>query len=178
MAATGVDSLLPMTLKPGGSSVTLSPWLIQTSSRPWPRSLVAILDTLEECRMAAGTDLGVAELAFARTFDLAAQLLRHGLHAVADAQNRYAELEHALRRAPVLGLVNRVRTARKDDAPGLEFADERLADIERVQLAIHLLFAHAAGNQLRDLRAEIEDEDLLVGHIGTSLYSQKRQRRP
>jgi hypothetical protein len=36
MAAIGVDSLLPMTLKPGGSSVTLSPWLIQTSSSPCP----------------------------------------------------------------------------------------------------------------------------------------------
>ncbi|EXI75358.1 MAG: hypothetical protein AW07_01259 [Candidatus Accumulibacter sp. SK-11] len=39
MAAIGVDSLLPMMLNPGGSSVTLSPWLIQTSSRPWPCSL-------------------------------------------------------------------------------------------------------------------------------------------
>jgi hypothetical protein len=30
----GVEALLPMILKPGGSAVTLSPWLIQTSSKP------------------------------------------------------------------------------------------------------------------------------------------------
>ena len=40
IAAIGQDSLLAMTLKPAGSSVTLSPWLIQTSSRPWPSALV------------------------------------------------------------------------------------------------------------------------------------------
>ncbi|EXI75357.1 MAG: hypothetical protein AW07_01258 [Candidatus Accumulibacter sp. SK-11] len=33
-----------------------------------------------------------------------------------------------------------------------------------MQFAIDLLLAHAAGNQLRHLRAEIEDEDLLMGH--------------
>ena len=30
------DSLLPMMPNPGGKPVTLSPWLIQTSSSPWP----------------------------------------------------------------------------------------------------------------------------------------------
>ena len=33
-----------------------------------------------------------------------------------------------------------------------------------MQFAINLLFAHAAGDQLGDLRAEIEDQDFLVGH--------------
>ena len=34
MPAIGVVALLAITLKPGGSAVTLSPWLIHTSSRP------------------------------------------------------------------------------------------------------------------------------------------------
>jgi hypothetical protein len=33
-----------------------------------------------------------------------------------------------------------------------------------MQFAIHLLLAHTAGDQLRDLGAEVEDEDFLVGH--------------
>jgi hypothetical protein len=35
-----------------------------------------------------------------------------------------------------------------------------------MQLAVHLLLAHAARDELGDLGAEIEDEDLLVGHVG------------
>jgi hypothetical protein len=47
---------------------------------------------------------------------------------------------------------------------GSKFADELWRDVVGMQLAIHLLLAHAAGDQLRDLRAEVEDEDFLVGH--------------
>jgi hypothetical protein len=33
-----------------------------------------------------------------------------------------------------------------------------------MQLAVNLLLADAAGNQLCDLRTEVEDQDSLVGH--------------
>ena len=36
MGQLGVDAI---SLKPGGSSVTLSPWLIQTLSMPWPSAV-------------------------------------------------------------------------------------------------------------------------------------------
>ena len=36
MAAIGHDSVDAISLKPSGISVTLSPWLIQTLSMPWP----------------------------------------------------------------------------------------------------------------------------------------------
>jgi hypothetical protein len=39
MPAIGTSPVEAITLKPGGSSVTRSPWLIQTSSRPWPSAL-------------------------------------------------------------------------------------------------------------------------------------------
>ena len=40
MPAIGQLSVLAISLKPGGSSVTLSPWLIQTLSMPWPSGVV------------------------------------------------------------------------------------------------------------------------------------------
>jgi len=50
-------------------------------------------------------------------------------------------------------------------APGadrIEFADEGFGNVVGVELAIDLLLAYAAGDQLRVLRPEIEDQDLLV----------------
>ena len=40
MPAMGHESVLAISLKPGGSSVTLSPWLIHTFSMPWPSGVV------------------------------------------------------------------------------------------------------------------------------------------
>jgi hypothetical protein len=126
--------------------------------------IAPVLDAVEQFRMAAGAHLGIAELALVRALDLAAELCRHGLHAVADAEHRHAELEHGLRRTPFLGLVHRIRAAGKDDAGRAEFAHEVVADVEGVQFAIHLLLAHAARYELGDLGTEIEDENLLVRH--------------
>jgi hypothetical protein len=125
-----------------------------------------VLDAVEQFRMPAGAHLGVTEFALVAAFDLTAELRRHGLHAVADAEHRHAQLEHDVGRLPFLGFIDRVGASGKDDALRLEFADELLADIEGMQFAIHLLLAHAAGNELRDLRTEIEDENLLVSHGG------------
>jgi hypothetical protein len=33
-----------------------------------------------------------------------------------------------------------------------------------MQFAVHLLLAHAASDQLRDLRAKVENQDFLMGH--------------
>lgn len=68
-----------------------------------------VLDVAEQRRVAARADLGITELPLARAFDLAAQLLCHGLHAIADAEHRHTEFKHALRRMPSLGLVDRIR---------------------------------------------------------------------
>ena len=40
MPAIGQLSVLAISLKPCGISVTLSPWLIQTFSMPWPSDVV------------------------------------------------------------------------------------------------------------------------------------------
>ena len=48
---------------------------------------------------------------------------------------------------------------------GREAADEVVGHVEGVDFAVHLLLAHAAGDELGDLGAEIEDQDFLV-HSG------------
>src|SRR5207302_9838406 len=113
-------------------------------------------------RVAAGAHLGIAELAHAPGLDPPAGLLRHGLHAVADAQNRNALLEHRLRRLAGLFLIGRQVAARKDDALGAEITDEGVADVVRVNLAVDLGFPDPPRDQLRVLRTEVEDQDFLV----------------
>ena len=98
MPAIGQLSVEAISLKPGGISVTLSPWLIQTLSMPWPSARGEVGDVVEQLGVAARAHCGEAEFALVAAFDLAAQLVRHGLHAVADAQHRHAQLEHGLRR--------------------------------------------------------------------------------
>src|SRR4051812_3203390 len=50
------------------------------------RRVATVLDVVQQLRIAVDRDLRVAEFAFGRCGHLAAQLLRHGLHAVADTQ--------------------------------------------------------------------------------------------
>ena len=56
--------------------------------------------------------------------------------------------------------------AREDDALRRERADEIVVDVERVDLAVDVRLAQAARDQLRVLRAEVEDQDLRVGGGG------------
>jgi hypothetical protein len=55
--------------------------------------------------------------------------------------------------------------ARQDDALGAKLAHEGVADVVRVDLAVDMRLAHAARDQLRDLGAEVEDQDLVVHGI-------------
>jgi hypothetical protein len=136
--------------------------------QPMTLTIAAVLDALEQGRVAVGAHFRIAELSPGRAFDLASQLRGHGLHAVADTENGHAEFEHHLRCLEVLDLVDRIRTAREDDALRLEVADELLGDVIGMQFAVHLLLAHAASDQLRDLRAKVENQDLLMGHRAAS----------
>jgi len=73
--------------------------------QPVARLVDAILDTREQRRMAARAQLGMAEFAHPRRLDLAAELGRHRLHPIADAQHGHAEREDARRCAWGLVLV-------------------------------------------------------------------------
>jgi hypothetical protein len=137
MPAIGQLGVLAISLKPGGSA-------------------------LEQRGVAARAHLGIAELAVAAGLDLAALLHRHREHAVADAEHRHAGIPHRLRRAQLVLLVGAGVAAAEDDGLGRKFADEGIGYIVGMDLAIDMRLAHAARDQLRDLRAEVQDQDLVV----------------
>ena len=121
--------------------------------------VLAILDVEQQIGVAAGADLGIAELMHGAGLDLAAELLRHGLHAVADAQHGDVQIPHGLRRGGRIGLQHRLGATGKDDALGREGADVGVADIPGMDLAVDAQLAHAARDELRVLGAEVEDQD-------------------
>ena len=118
-----------------------------------------VFDVFEQPRVPARADLRVAELPVARGFHVTAELRCHGLHAVTDAEQRHARLEHRVRRANFLRVLHGLRTAGEDDAPRRERGQLRGIDVEGTDLAVHPCLAHAAGDELRVLGTEIEDQD-------------------
>ena len=52
--------------------------------------------------------------------------------------------------------------AREDDSLRLEAPDELVGNVVRMDLAVDLGFADPAGDELRVLRPEIENQDFLV----------------
>ena len=127
-----------------------------------------VRDVFQQRGVAMGAHGRKAELALVAAFDLAAELMRHGLHAVADAEHGHAEVEYGLRALVGGFFVHAGMAARQDHAlemaVGRVFAHPFVGDVAGMHLAEHMGFAHAACNQLRDLRAEVEDEDLVVLH--------------
>ena len=121
-----------------------------------------VLERLEQARVAARANLGVAELALRARFDLAALLHGHRKLAVADTEYRHAELEHSRRCAQLVSFVRGSVAARQDHALRRKVAHKRVVNVVRVKLAIHPGFAHAARDQLADLRAEVENQDSVV----------------
>ena len=128
-----------------------------------------VFNALEQFGVAMRTHFGVAEFAGVGAFDLAAQLIGHGLHAVANAQHRDTQLKHGGRRL-VVHFIHAGVAAREDHALELTvlgiFADPLVGHIARVHFAVDMGLAHTAGDELGDLRAEIKDEDFLVLHGG------------
>ena len=120
-------------------------------------------------------DIRAAEFGRMPAFDLAAKLLAQGLLAVANGKDWDAALEDFLRRAGAARLRNRRRPAGQDRGLGLE-PRERFGRLrERVDLAIDACLAHAPRDQLRDLRAEVDDEDRVVAH-GVHVADERRSR--
>ena len=124
-----------------------------------------VFDAVEQAALADYVNAGIAELAQVGTFDLAAHLLGHGLHAVADAQQRNVQVEDRLRCARAVGFVDRLGAASEDDAARIEFADRFIVHVERVQFAVDTDLAHAAGDQLGVLGTEIEDQDAVSVNV-------------
>jgi hypothetical protein len=127
-----------------------------------------VRNAVQQPGVPAGTHLGIAKLALVAALHLAAELLGHGLHAIADAQHRHAEAEHRARRAVGAFFVHAGMAARQHHAPeGAicgEAANEVVGHVAGVHLAVDMCLADAAGYQLGNLGAEVKDEDLVVRH--------------
>ncbi len=118
--------------------------------------------------MVARAHFGITEFAQMAVVDLAAKLLGHRLHAVANAKHRHAEFEYRLRHARRIRFGDRARAAGEDHALRREIANERRIDVVRMNFRIHVGFANATCNQLGDLRTEVEDQDLVMHGSGRS----------
>src|SRR5215472_1429639 len=132
---------------------------------------------LEQPAFVHDVDEGAAEfLVIAQRYS-AAELRAHRLHAVTDAQHRHAEPEDDLRRARRGRLCQRSGAARQDDPARCKVAQPIFGHCERMDLAINAALAHTAGDELRDLAAEIEDQDA-VGHAWRSKIATKKPSVP
>ena len=119
----------------------------------------AVFDGIEQLAVAAGADLGIAELVHLAGLHLAAQLLRHGLHAVADAEHGNLRIPHGFRREGCIFLQHRLGAAGQNDAFRIERGHIGVADIPGMYFAVDAELANTARDELRVLRAEVEDED-------------------
>ena len=126
---------------------------------------------------AANGQLGVAVLAGVGVFDRAAEDVVDQLHAVADAQHRHAEGKQLLAQARRALLIDAVGAAGEDDAAQV-IACPRLHGRGVVHdLAVDAGFAHAAGDELVVLTAEIEN-DYLFQHVSSSARRMAAPIRP
>ena len=112
-------------------------------------------------------DVRPAEFGGVTALDLAAQLLAQGLLAVADGENRNAAFEDFRRRARAPGFGNRRRPAGQNHRFWLQPRERFARFRERVDFAIDARLAHAPRDQLRDLRAEVDDEDEVMAHAAS-----------
>ena len=119
-------------------------------------------DALEQRTVGRHLDLGAAELAVVAAFDLAAELLGHRLLAVADAEHRHAGLIDRLGCERGALLMHRGGAAGEDHRlrPHREEGSFRL--LVGHDLAIDLLLPHPARDELGDLGAEIDDQNLVM----------------
>ena len=90
---------------------------------------------------------------------LAAELVRHHLLAIADAEDRQAAVKQDLRRPRTAFLGHAGRRSRQDNPLRLQPVKRLFGAVERSDLRIDACFADPTGNKLRDLRAEIDDQD-------------------
>ncbi len=128
------------------------------------RIFLALLPhALEQRRVLGHRHFGAAEFAVMPALHLAAELMRHRLLAVADAEHRHAGLEDRHRRERRARLEHRGRSAGQDHGLRLHRGEGFLRLLIRHDLGIDLFLAHPPRDQLGHLRAEIDDQNFVVG---------------
>ena len=149
-----------MTLKPGGSFVTRSPWLIQTGFLS------------PGCQTPSNRAEGCWTRSSARPnsrwwpeFDRAAELLGHGLLAVADAQHRHLRGEDGGVGRGAWPSITEAGPPESTMALGSNCFSLAWSTDWKGWICSRPGFAQAAGDQLGDLGTKIDDQQT-VGHGG------------
>ena len=149
--AIGVVREEAVTRAPSGGAVTESPWLIHptcSAGRPPKSSLSGSTRTSARPNSAPPV-----------RSTLAAEVAGHELHAVADAENGDAQLEDAGVGVGRALRVDRRRPAGEDERQRAPRRDRRRRRGVVDELRVDAALAHAPGDQLRVLAAEVDDED-------------------
>ena len=99
-------------------------------------------------------------------FDLAAEVVHHDLLAVADPEDRHAELVGGFGRARRALARHAVGATGEDDGLGGELLQERIGDVLiGVDFAVDIQLAQATGDELRHLASEVDDKEaIMLGH--------------
>src|SRR3990170_4507100 len=127
---------------------------------------IFLLDSVQQPGRARPPDFCVAELAMTRWSDATAELGRHGLHAITDAEHWHTLSEYRFRRARRLGIRHRLGPSRQDDSAGAKGPDRFIAGLPRQNLAVDTELAHAPRDQLGVLGPEIENQDPMGVDVG------------
>src|SRR6185437_14531121 len=97
-----------------------------------------------------------------RPLDVAPGEACEDLHAVAQAEHRGTHREQGGIRGGDPLVVDRAGPAREDDASRAPLADPLDGSGGRMNLTVDVSLAHSSGNELRVLRAKIDDQDAIV----------------
>ena len=115
---------------------------------------IEVFNAFEQFGVAVGTHLGIAKFSGVPGLDLAAQLGRHGLHAIANAQHGNTQLKHSVW-GTVVDFVHAGMAARQDDAFEVavfgKVPHPVAAHVTGMDFAKHMGFSHATCDELGHL---------------------------
>ena len=131
-----------------------------------------LIPRLEPARQERAGLVGRGDVSLAKfggavaAFDVAAQAMHHDLLAIADAKDRHAQVKHALRWHRCAVPIDRGGTAREDHGLGPEGPKESVIHfVVGMNFAVNVQLAQATRDELRHLRAEIDDKKaVMLGH--------------
>ena len=106
---------------------------------------------------------------------MTAQLHRHGLHAVAYAEDRYTSFEDVFWCTWAVILGGAFRATGEDDPARIELTDLCFSNIPCPQFTVDAQFTYATCHQLRILRSEIKDKNAMFMNIISHLTLIPRQ---